>query len=357
MLDKKDVQWWVLEAQKHPESATDLIRMLADRLAFLDKQNEELRGELTTLRRNQRVEASTAEIAGLQNRVRDLELALRQGGTGQQILVYAEDRIESSASLKTVQTDGIGRELSRGVSMLVCCPAAKLLIITAESQVFSGSLNDLPVPENNGPAMLGNPRNVAAIIDQTAFERCRFLTLLTCGGYVYSLLAGSVNTIAKRQDKLVRNMIPGDPVIAAIPSYNADLFAISEKGRWTRFPEKSIAGAGSLAMELPKGDTIAGLVPLSQDRDLLFLSNDGKLFVRPSHDLKTRRAPGASGGMLFKGQSMRGVAVGDELAILTRKGKLLTVRAAELPFKAQTETGAPVPGLSGDDTVLAFTAY
>ena len=79
--------------------------------------------------------------------------------------------------------------------------------------------------------------------------------------------------------KLVRNMIPGDPVIAAIPSYNADLFAISQKGRWIRFPEKSIAGAGSLVMELPKGDAIAGLVPLNQDRDLIFVSADGGVFT------------------------------------------------------------------------------
>lgn len=356
MLDKKDVQWWVLEAQKHPESATDLIRMLADRLAFLDKQNEELRGELIALRRNQRPEGSNAETAGLQERIRELELALRQGGTGQQLLVYAEDRIESIAPLKTTQPEGLGRALSDGVSMLVCYPAAKLLIITTESQVFSGSLSDLPVPQD-GPAMLGNPRNVAAILDQAAFERCRFLTLLTRGGYVYSLLAGSVSTIAKRQDKLVRNMIPGDPVIAAIPSYNADLFAISQKGRWIRFPEKTIAGAGSLVMELPKGDAIAGIVPLNQDRDLIFLSTDGKLFVRPSHDLKNRRTPGTSGGMLFKSQTILGVAAANEIAILTRQGKVLTVRSSELPFKAQTETGAPLPGLSAEDSILTFTAY
>lgn len=204
--------------------------------------------------------------------------------------------------------------------------------------------------------MLGNPRNVAVILDQAVFERCRFLTLLTRGGYVYSLLAGSVNTIAKRQDKLIRNMIPGDPVVAAIPSYNADLFAISQKGRWIRFPEKSIAGAGSEVMELPKGDAIAGIVPLHQDRDLVFISTDGKLFLKHSDELKSRRAPGTYSGLLFKSQSIVGVTAGEEITILTRRGKLLNVRTAELPFKAQTESGAPIAGLTADDSVLAFAA-
>src|SRR2546430_9819220 len=99
MLDKKDVQWWVLEAQKHPDAATDLIRMLADRLAFLDKQNEELRGELITLRRKQRGEAPDSEVSALRQRVQELETALRQNGVGRRLLIYAADRVEANLPL------------------------------------------------------------------------------------------------------------------------------------------------------------------------------------------------------------------------------------------------------------------
>jgi hypothetical protein len=97
MLDKKDAQWWVLEAQKHPESAVNLIRMLADRMAFLDRQNEELRGELITLRRKQHGgEASGAELQTLQQRIRELEGVLRQGQAGRRLLIYGPDRIEAN---------------------------------------------------------------------------------------------------------------------------------------------------------------------------------------------------------------------------------------------------------------------
>src|SRR5215468_5047502 len=103
MLDKKDAQWWVAEVQKHPESAVDLIRMLADRLAFLDKQNEALRGELTSLRRKQGTDAANSAnnahdeaVTELTQRVRQLEGVLRQSKASQQVLVYGPDRVEVS---------------------------------------------------------------------------------------------------------------------------------------------------------------------------------------------------------------------------------------------------------------------
>src|SRR5262249_11262846 len=140
-----------------------------------------------------------------------------------------------------------------------------------------------------------------------------------------------------------------------MPSYNADIFAISQKGRWTRFSEKAIVGAGSLVMELPKGDALAGILPLRTDCSLVFLTADGKLFARPSADLAARKAPGACAGMLFKGQSILGVVAGSELIVLTRHGIILTISLDGLPFKALTDAGAPLPGLSADDAILAFT--
>ena len=353
MLDKKDAQWWTLEVQKHPESAADLVRMLADRLAFLDKQNEELRGELITLRRKQR--GGDTDVSVLQQRIKELEAALRQNDTEQRLLIYASDRIEANITLSTAHEDGIGRELPGDVAMLRCGSgsAAKLVVVTAESQVFNVLLSDLPSADD-GPAMLGNPRNIAAILDQSVFEHHRFLALLSRSGYVYSLIAGTLSQALKRGDKLIRNLVPDDPIVAAVPSYNADLFALSQKGRWTRFIEKAIAGTGSPVMELPKGDALISLIALSTEGALTFLTTDGKLFVRPSADFATRKAPGTFSGMVVKGQSFLGVSAADDLLILTRRGKLIKVRVEELPFRAQTESGVQLPGLAADDSILAW---
>src|SRR5687768_401072 len=135
MLDRKDAEWWVHEAQNHPEAAIDLIRLLADRLAFLDKQNEELRGELITLRRRQQAHGDTE---ALRQRIRELEVVLQQGNVGtqaQQLLLYKHDSIEFSGQIEGTAT--IGRNLDMSVKALTCHPQARLLIITEESQVFA----------------------------------------------------------------------------------------------------------------------------------------------------------------------------------------------------------------------------
>src|SRR5450432_2074768 len=110
MLDKRDAQWWIVEVQKHPESAQDLVRMLADRLDMLDKQNEELRGDLIAMRRKQHNNGA-ADLETLQQRIHELEAALRDGETDQRLLIYAHNRIEANLSLNLAQKDGISREL------------------------------------------------------------------------------------------------------------------------------------------------------------------------------------------------------------------------------------------------------
>ena len=51
MIRKSDIQWWLLEVKKDPESAPGIIEALAGRLAELDVENERLRDELIRLRR------------------------------------------------------------------------------------------------------------------------------------------------------------------------------------------------------------------------------------------------------------------------------------------------------------------
>lgn len=355
MLDKKDAAWWMQEAQKHPDSAVDLIRTLADRLSFLDKQNEELRAELITLRR-QRIGASNVthpEVSALQKRIQELESALTGTGVEQRVILYARERIEANQPLDQVRENGFGRTLPIDLSLLVTKPGANLLIITEDARAFSLTVGDLPVP-TDAPASLGNPDNICAILDVASFENCRFLAVLTSRGYVYSLLMGTVMQAAKKGDKLIRNLIPDDPVVAVIPSHNADLFAISQKGRWTRFPEKSISGVGSAAMELPKGDIVAAIASLPEETTLCFLTSEGKLFLRNTSSLPNKRGPGASSGVLLKGVTVFGVTSHPDLTILTRRGKLLDIKVSDLAYRAQTDTGTPIPGLAADDAPLSF---
>jgi DNA gyrase/topoisomerase IV subunit A len=359
MLDKKDAQWWILEAQQHPESAADLIRMLADRLAFLDRQNEELRGELIAMRRRRNVSGeatlSAAPDEVLHKRIRDLETALRQVGVEKRLILYGQDRVEANLPLGEAPEGTL--VLAERPNLLICGPAASLYIVTSESRLFSLGLGDLPTPEpSRGPAMLGNPRDVAAILDARAFESCRFLVLTSAQGYAYSVLAARVTTAAGRGDKLLRSLIPGDPVAFAVPSYNADLLAVSRQGRWTRFPERALAGSGSLVMDLPRGDTLAALVSLNGEADVVVVSEEGRIFIRPAADYPARKAPGVSAGQPFKGHTLLTVGVGENVLMLTRRGALLVAAAGRLA-QARTETGMLMPGLAAGDAALSAATF
>ncbi len=360
MLDKKDAQWWVLEVEKRPQAAPDLVRMLADRLAFLDKQNEELRGEMIALRRQIRGSTTTVETAALQRRIQELEGLLRQGISGRRVVVYGPDRIEINQPLDAEFV--LNRELlgdprvDQRLGLLVCLPGANLLILTGDSRAFFVAQAELPEPESGGDAIpLGNPRDVTVIIDRAQFERNRFLLLVSKKGYAYSLLAGTINAVAGRQEKLIRNLIPGDPIISAIPSQNGDLFAISQRGRWTRFSERTLAGSGSLIMDLPKGDALAGVASLTGEANLLFLSTEGRLYARRSEDLPARKVTGGSAGQLFKTQTIVSLAVSstqDEFVIATKRGRILHVPIKPLLEAASSEMGVRVPGFEVGDMPL-----
>lgn len=348
MLDKKDARWWVMEVQQRPESAPDLIRMLADRLAFLDKQNEELRAELISLRRQTRGANGTGEIEVLQARIRELEAALTAGGAIRQIILYAPDQVV----LKTAQ-DQIAalppRVYLPRTAILSANPAANLLVIADDSRAFMLGLGALP----NGA--FGNPRNVAAILDRAVFERARFLTLATQNGYVYSVLAGGIAAAAAKFDKLVRALIPGDPVIMAAPSYNGDLFTLSARGRWSRFPERTIAGTGSLAMELPSGDRLVSILSLGEADSLAILTEDGRVFVRPTEGFPARRQPGASGSVAIKGKAVVGATTSRAIFALTTKGRLIHADLRPVWTPAGAEAGVRVPGLAEDEGITTFS--
>lgn len=347
MLDKKDAQWWVLEVQQHPESAPDLIRMLADRLAFLDKQNEELRAELVALRRQARGGTNDTETAALQRRVRELETTLAAGGVARQVILYAPDQVVGKVALNELDSF-VPRAVLPRTALISVAPAANLLVIADDSRAFALSLNALP----NGS--FGNPRNVAAIVDRAVFERARFLTLATQSGYVYSILAGGIGAAAAKFDKLIRALIPGDPVTMAAPSSNGDLFAISARGRWGRFPERTIAGSGSLALELPTGDTLAGILSLGEGEGLAILTEDGQVFTRPLSDFPARRAPGIAGGMVVKGKRVCGVTDRRAVLILTSRGRLLHADFGKVWAAAGAEAGLRVPGLADGEGIAAF---
>jgi DNA gyrase/topoisomerase IV subunit A len=358
MLDKKDAQWWILEAQQHPEKAQDLIRLLADRLAFVDRQNEELRAELITLRRKGQSIVANPEVGSLQRRVQELEQTLKQGGNGaRHLLIYEKGRLIVSQGLNAAQDQGVGAlTASSPLQMLIANASARLYAIGADSRIYTINYNELPAPTDH-PITLDAPRDIIAFLDQAAFETQRYLVLVTQGGYAYSVLAATLGRLAGKQEKLIRNALPGDPVIAAFPTNNVDLLALSLRGRWIRIPEKALGGTGSQFFELPKNDRFATLTWISSETTLYFLSADGRLFKRPSSDLPARRVPGKAASALFGDREMVAVGSGTSALALASNGALIPIDLTQLPARAEGENGYALPELPSGGRILAAQFY
>jgi hypothetical protein len=61
--------------------------------------------------------------------------------------------------------------------------------------------------------------------------------------------------------------------------------------------------------------------------------------------------------MILKGHTLLGVASTENVAVLTRNGKVLTFHIPDVPFRARSEEGWPLHGLPSDDAPLALNGY
>ncbi len=109
-------------------------------------------------------------------------------------------------------------------------------------------------------------------------------------------------------------------------------------------------------MELPRGDTLAGLVSLGDEPEFVILSEEGRVFIRSSADFPARKAPGVSAGQPFKGQTLLTVGVGETVLMLTRRGALL-VAPVERLGNARGDAGMLVPGLAAGDAALGAAIF
>ena len=152
MIRKSDVQWWVLEAQKHPESAATIVEQLAERLIELDRENERLRDQLIRLQRRAPATANRAEVTTLQRRVKELQSRLGSASSTEPALIFLSERLQSARlPLSQVrQMADQGRPVLNQQALLafkcllLASPHQELLLLTNQGRGFR--LLQLEVP-------------------------------------------------------------------------------------------------------------------------------------------------------------------------------------------------------------------
>lgn len=366
MIRKGDIQWWVLEARKYPESAAIAIEFLAERLAELDAENEQLRNELIRLRQGTPTDAGSGQIQALRGKVEKLEYLLRSQTTVEPCAILLSDQLRSARMpLSEVQKRSRSGQasLDRRAVLSLCAllsarPHDELLLITSHGRGTRQLVPDLPPLSEEGrwtnvpsPWLHEGERLSVAT---TIVEAPRFWTIATRKGHVQRFVRAAFEREMESGDPLLQTLLDRDEASAIVDGDRGDLAVLTRWGYANRFAHRSIDVQGSLSIDLESGDEVVGTVSLAGEGEILIVTAAGLGIRRSTDQLPARAKPGGSGKRLIRAHDVMAVFpyVGqDSLLFLTTSGRLVLVGTGALTVQDRLGRGDELCDLEHDPAV------
>ena len=367
MIRDSDVQWWVLEAKKHPESAPAIIEELAKRLAELDAENERLRDEIVRLQHRAPAAVEGAELSALRRQVATLQRLVDGEASAGPAVVFLSDRLQS-ARMPLSQVGRLADEgrpalggralLGRRCLLLLARPQDELLLLTSQGRGLKLLPSDVPTltegegwPVAEGRELAADERLTAAV---AVAQPPRFWTVVTRRGYVRQFLRIAVDRGAAKGDPLVESPLHNDVPVAVVDGDEGDLLLLTRWGKGVRFPQRAIAGAGSVGLELDPDDEVVAALPLPSDTRILIVTASGYAVRRDTSRFAARSRPGGAGKSLMQAFDVLGAFPCDQqtrLLYLTYSGKLALVSTADVPLHQRSGKGTRVRVFDRDPAV------
>jgi DNA gyrase/topoisomerase IV subunit A len=368
MIRKSDAQWWVLEAKKHPESASAIVEELAQRLAELDAENERLRDEIVRLQhRAPAADAESTEAAALRQQVVTLQRLLEGETSAGPSAVLLSDRLQAARlPLSQVQRRADeGRPaldsqalLGRRPLLLLARPQDELLLLTNQGRGLKMAPSDLPLLAEGGKWPVAEGRELAADERLTAAvavaEPPRFWTVVTRRGYVRQFLRIAFDRGVTQGEPLVESPLHNDAPVALVNGDRGDLLLLTRWGKAVRFPQRAIAAPGSVALELDPDDAVVAALPLPSDTQILIVTASGFAARRDTDRFAARARPGGAGKPLIQAFDVLGAFPHErqaQLLYLTYSGKLALVSTADVPLHQRSGKGTRVRTFDRDPAV------
>jgi len=366
MIRKSDVQWWVLEAKKHPESAPAIIKELAGRLAELDAENERLRDEIIRLQRRAPAAAPRTETQALQRQVETLQSLLEGERSAEAALVLLSDRLQS-ARLPLSQARQMARQgrpvLDRRALLglrflLLSRPHDELLLLTSEGHGLKTQTSTLPLladadgwPTTEGQGLASGERLTAAL---AVTSPPRFWTVATQRGYVQRFVRVAFDRQLAQGNRLVKSPLRNDAPVAIANGDRGDLLLITRWGKGVRFSQRAIESQGSVALNLEPDDQIVTALALPADAEILIVTAGGYAMRRDTARFAARSRPGGDGRTLIQAHDVLAAfpyAASGRLLYLTYSGKLAFVSTANIPLQERAGKGTQMRDMSLDPAV------
>ena len=365
MIRKSDVQWWLLEAKKHPESAPQLIQELAERLAELDGENERLRDEIIQLQPSTPPSAESDEVNALRERVATLQSLLAGETSTEPAAVFLSDWLQSARvpltqarRLAREERSALNRQAMIGLRhLLLARPQDELLLLTSQGRGLKMQLSAIPPlegdnwPAAEGPELADGERVTAAL---AVADPPRFWTVVTRRGFVRQLLRVDLDIRLSKGDQVIESPFRNDEPVALMDGDRGDLLLLTRWGKGVRFSHRAIAAEGSVALEMEPDDEIAAALSLPSDGAILILTAAGFGMRRDTAQFAARSRPGGAGKTLIQAFDVLGAFPCQpqaQLLYLTHSGKLAFVPLTDVPLHQRSSKGSRVRVFDRDPAV------
>ena len=238
-----------------------------------------------------------------------------------------------------------------------------LVLVTNQARAFRLPVSELVEAPAHGRGqsiiaqlpLLSNERLAQAFADQGK----GYIALLSQNGYVRSLRHHYVGENLRPGTNLYNLKDFGPPAAACWTSGDDDLFIATRQGRAIRFAEKSVPLQGGLGIRVEQGDAAVALAAVRAESCVFLLTADGKGTLRRMSGFSANKAPGGGGKTAIKTDHLVGAVMveeDDDIFIISRLGKIIRFRAAEVPQKEDVVQGVNCMALRADETVAIVGA-
>lgn len=384
MIHPDDVAAWIAQVRQQPEAAPGIIEALAARLLALDRQNEALRDELLRLR-GQQDTADEGRTATLTRRVQVLERQLAQsvqpeGGAARSLLALTLDGRGARLPLPSADDWGKRGELVashlRPRYLLPVSDEDQLLLFNDKGRALR--LNVADVELGDAPARylsllpgleLDLDESISAVASVplafTAGGAYSQLTLVTRKGYARSFRRAEVESMLERNLPLHSSPVEGDyPALVLFGDGKSELFIVSRQGQGVRFPERVVGIQPEPAINLERGDVVAGAVVVKSEaagkrsgETVALISAHGVAARRQMNGFSAHPNAGIRGKVVTRINDLVAVALVEQedlLWLLTSAGQLLALPAARLPSGPGASSGKAVVKLGKEERLVAL---
>jgi len=331
MTSLQKIDEWIKEAEKRPQSALMILRLIAGRLRELTERNEELLAENIALQDGSRVEEYSRRITHL-----EYQLEMLKRRFGPEMLKAAEalalpatpqtiSLIIYQARGKIVRIEPSLQDLTGMVSlgqltgdvfpwgefprMLVVPSAEELLMVFTSGRVSTCAVAQVPILENDGlwnwdqASLPDEPHGgelLSALMPFTSLPLADFFVQISRRGCVKKTMTSLAENILTNHYLGRGTMQKADkPFEVLLCRKNARLVLVTYEGRLLGLDIDDLNYSTEERIRLEPHDHVIASFVIEPDESLICLTQNGKVIHRESSVVEPAKSASARGQALI----------------------------------------------------------